>query len=158
MGFLKVQCLVGVSHEIGRGAQGDSCGATAEDEMVGWYHQLDGHEFEQAPGVGDGQGGLASCSSWGHKESDTTERLNWTVAHQAPPSMGFSRQECWSELPFPSPGDLPNSGIKPRAPTLQVDSLLSEPPDFCLSKRILHKDKILQGGQSSYPIPSLHGK
>ena len=49
-----------------------------EDEMVGWYHWLDGHEFEQAPGVGDGQGSLACCSPWGHKESDMTERLNWT--------------------------------------------------------------------------------
>ena len=47
-----------------------------EDEMFGWHHQLNGHEFEQAPGVGDGQGGLASCSPWDHKESDTTERLN----------------------------------------------------------------------------------
>ena len=43
--------------------------------MVGWHHQLDGHEFEQAPGVGDGQGSLALCSPWGHKESDMTERL-----------------------------------------------------------------------------------
>ena len=49
-----------------------------KDEMVGWHHWLDGHEFEQAPGVGDGQGSLACCSHWGHKESDTTERLNWT--------------------------------------------------------------------------------
>ena len=49
-----------------------------EDEMAGWHHQLDGHEFEWTPGVGDGQGGLACCDSWGHKESDTTERLNWT--------------------------------------------------------------------------------
>ena len=47
-----------------------------EDEMVGWHHQLNGHEFEQALGVGDGQGDLACCSSWGHKESNTTERLN----------------------------------------------------------------------------------
>ena len=47
-----------------------------EDEMVGWHHQLDGHEFEQAPGVGDGQRSLAYCSPWGHKESDSTERLN----------------------------------------------------------------------------------
>ena len=47
-----------------------------EDKMVGWHHWLDGHEFEQAPGVGDGQGSLACCSPWGHKESDTTERLN----------------------------------------------------------------------------------
>ena len=44
--------------------------------MVGWHHRLNGHEFEQAPGVGDGQGGLACCSPWGHKESDRTERLN----------------------------------------------------------------------------------
>ena len=44
-----------------------------EDKMVGWHHQLDGHEFEQAPGVGDGQGGLVCLSPWGHKESDTTE-------------------------------------------------------------------------------------
>ena len=52
----------------------------------------------------------------------------WTVAYQAPPSMGFSRQEYWSGLPFPSPGDLPNPGIKPRSPALQTDALLSEPP------------------------------
>ena len=51
---------------------------TTEDEMVGWHHWLDGHEFEQALGVGDGQGSLVCCSSWGCKELDTTERLNWT--------------------------------------------------------------------------------
>ena len=45
----------------------------AEDEMVGWHHQLNAHEFEQVPGVGDGQEGLACCGSWGWKESDTTE-------------------------------------------------------------------------------------
>ena len=50
---------------------------TTEDEMVRWHHQLDGHEFEQALGVGDGQGSLACCSLWGHKELDMTERLNW---------------------------------------------------------------------------------
>ena len=48
-----------------------------EDEMVGWHYRLDGHEFEWTPGVGDGQGGLACYDSWGHKESDMTERLNW---------------------------------------------------------------------------------
>ena len=47
-----------------------------EDEMVGWHHQLNGHEFEQALGVGDGLGNLACYSRWGHKELDTTERLN----------------------------------------------------------------------------------
>ena len=50
----------------------------------------------------------------------------WTVAHQAPPSMGFSRQEYWSGLPFPSPGDLPDPGIEPGSPTLQADSLPTE--------------------------------
>ena len=54
-----------------------------EDEMVGWHHGPDGHEFEQAPGVGDGQGGLACCGSWGRKESDTTERLNCTELTEA---------------------------------------------------------------------------
>ena len=49
---------------------------TTEDEMVGWHHRLDGHEFEQAPGVGDGQRSLVCCSPWGRKESDTTEQLN----------------------------------------------------------------------------------
>ena len=48
-------------------------GRMTEDEMVGWHHQLDGHEFEQVPGAGDGQGSLACCSPWGHKDSDTTE-------------------------------------------------------------------------------------
>ena len=52
----------------------------------------------------------------------------WAVAYQAPQSMGFSRQEYWSALLFPSPGDLPNPGMEPASPTLQVDSLLSEPP------------------------------
>ena len=50
---------------------------TTEAEMVGWHHQLNGHEFEWTPRVDDGQGGLACFSPWGHKESDTTERLNW---------------------------------------------------------------------------------
>ena len=52
----------------------------------------------------------------------------WTVAYQAPLSMGFSRQECWSALPFPSPEDLPDPGIEPGSPTLQADTLQSEPP------------------------------
>ena len=52
----------------------------------------------------------------------------WTVAHQAPPSMRFSRQEYWNGLPFPSPGDLPDPGIEPRSPALQADTLISEPP------------------------------
>ena len=51
---------------------------TTEDELVGWHHRLDGHEFEQALGADDGQGSLVCCSPWSHKESDMTEWLNWT--------------------------------------------------------------------------------
>ena len=122
---------------------------TTEDEMAGWHHRLDGRKFDRTLGVGGGQGGLACCDSWGHKESDTTERLNWTeltslkeaafismvksifsfslsllkllllllsrfsrirlcatpktAAHQAPPSLRFSRQEHRSGFPFLSP-------------------------------------------------------
>ena len=57
---------------MGAGGEGDD-----RDEMAGWHHRLEGHEFEWTPGVGDGQGGLACSDSWGHKELDTTERLNW---------------------------------------------------------------------------------
>ena len=63
--------------DAGKDWRQEEKGAT-EDEMVGWHHQLDGHEFEQALGFGDGQGSLACCSPWGHKESDMTEWLNWT--------------------------------------------------------------------------------
>ena len=54
--------------------------------------------------------------------------IPWTVAYQASPSMGFSRQEYWSGLPFPSPGDLPDPGIEPGSPALEADALTSEPP------------------------------
>ena len=69
--------LIGKDPDAGRGWGQEEKGKT-EDEMVGWHHRLDGHGFGWTPGVGDGQGGLACCSSWGCKESDTTERLNWT--------------------------------------------------------------------------------
>ena len=72
------------------------------------------------------------CRLWGRTELDTTEatqqqQQQQTVAHQALLSVEFSRKEDWSGLPFPSPGDLPNLGIEPGSPTLQADSLLSEP-------------------------------
>ena len=68
--------LVGKDPDAGKDWRQEEKGTT-EDEMVGWHHRLSGHEFEQAPGVGDGQGSLACCRPWGHKESVTTERLNW---------------------------------------------------------------------------------
>ena len=71
-------------------------------------------ELKLAPG-----GGLVT-------ESCPTLATSWTVAHQAPLSMGFSRQEYRSGLPFPSPGDLPNPGIEPKSPALQADSLPTE--------------------------------
>ena len=69
--------LTGKDSDAGRNWGQEEKGTT-EDEMAGWHHQLDGHEFAWTPGVGDGQGGLACCDSWGRKESDTTERLNCT--------------------------------------------------------------------------------
>ena len=97
---------------------------TTEDEMVGWHHWLDGHEFEQAPGVGDGQRSLACCSPWGHKESDTTEWLTdvifWQsrckhILHSRGPLLPFSVKpktrvcnwiaQFWGQLcPWNSPG------------------------------------------------------
>ena len=69
--------LIGKDSDAGRDWGQEEKGTT-EDEMAGWHHRLDGHEFEWTPGDSDGQGGLACCDSWGRKESDTTERLNWT--------------------------------------------------------------------------------
>ena len=158
-----------------------------EGDNRGWDGWMASPGFGWTLGVGDGQGGLACCSSWARKESYTTEWLNWTelpfpksiswlggvriqvftklprslllggyesslrtvsiifvlgclgvwllatpwyVACQAPLSMGFFRQEYWSGLPFPPPGDLPDPGIKPSSsasPALQADSLPAEP-------------------------------
>ena len=69
--------LIGKDSDAGRDWGQEEKGMT-EDEMPGWHHWLDGRESEWTLGVGDGQGGLACCNSWGRKESDMTERLNWT--------------------------------------------------------------------------------
>ena len=116
----------------------------------GWHHQLDGREFEWTPGVGDGQGGLACCNSWGRKESDMTEGLNWTEcfasewmkAAQSCPTL-CDPMDCsppgssahgilqarileWVAISFSR--DLPNPGTESRSCVPQVNSLLSEPP------------------------------
>ena len=69
--------LIGKDFDTGRDWGQEEKGMT-EDEKAGWHHRLDGHEFGWTLGVGDGQGGLVCCDSWDRKESDTTERLNWT--------------------------------------------------------------------------------
>ena len=78
--------LIGKDPDAGKDWRQEEKGTT-KNEMVGWHHQLDGHEFEQALGVGDGQRSLACCSPWGHKESDTTEQLNWI-------EVGWSKLSC----------------------------------------------------------------
>ena len=69
--------LIGKDPDAGKDWRWEGKGMT-EDEMIGWHHWLDGHEFEQAPGVDNRQGSLACCSPWGRKESNMTEQLNWT--------------------------------------------------------------------------------
>ena len=70
--------LIGKDPDVGKDWRQEGKGTT-ENEMVGCHHQLNGHEFEQAPGVGEGQGSLTCCSPWGRKKLDTTERLNWST-------------------------------------------------------------------------------
>ena len=76
----------------------------------------------------------------------------WTVAYQAPPSMGFSRQEYWSGLSFPSPGGLPNPGIEPRSPALQADALPSEPPGKPMARKMSFSQNITRDS-SKYSFP-----
>ena len=66
--------LIGKDPDVGKDRRQEK--GMTENEMVGWHHRLKGHEFKQAPGVGEGQGGLICCSLWDRKESNTTERLN----------------------------------------------------------------------------------
>ena len=81
-------------------------------------------------------GGLVSESESEVTQSCPTLCDPWTIAHQAPPSMGFSRQEYWSGLPFPSPGDLPDPGIEPRSPTSEADALTFASPGKPSNARI----------------------
>ena len=85
--------LIGKDSDAGRD-WGQVGKGTPENEMAGWHHGLDGHESEGTPGIGDGQGGLACCNSWGRKESDATERLNWTELNWEPRS-----REYWAHMP-----------------------------------------------------------
>ena len=84
--------LIGKDPDAGKDWRQEEKGTT-EDETVGWYHWLDGHEFEQAPGVGDGQGSLACCSPWGLKQSDMTEQLNWMELKTEKLKVGKAEQK-----------------------------------------------------------------
>ena len=92
-----VNWIIGKDPDAGKGWRQEEKG-TIEDEVVGWHHWLNKHEFEQALGVGDGQGTLACCSPWGHKESDTTERPNWYVRKIEQNTKG--RGNLFSHLKF----------------------------------------------------------
>ena len=70
------ELTLGKDPHAGKNWRQEEKGTTEDDEMAGWHHRLNGHEFEQAPGNSKGQGSLTFCSSWGHKESDMTEKLN----------------------------------------------------------------------------------
>ena len=78
--------LMGKDSDAGRD-WGQEAKGTTEDEMAGWHHGLDGRESEWTPGAGDGQGGLPCCDSWGHKESDTIDWLNWTELNELPTNI-----------------------------------------------------------------------
>ena len=94
---------------------------TTEDEMVGWHHRLNGHEFAQTPGDGEGQGSLLCCSPWGCTESDTTEQLN-NESH-------FTMAHCWRTLTRqPIPGAFPSPGMWPfSCPCFRSSSALCVP-------------------------------
>ena len=88
--------LIGKDPDAGKDWGQEEKGMT-QDEMVGWHHWLDGHGFGWTPEVGDGQGGLVCCGSWGRKESDTTERLNWTELNSSQ-GINFKGGRCESLL------------------------------------------------------------
>ena len=105
------------SWPIGKGSDsgrdwGQEENGTTEDEMAWWHHWLDGHESEWTPGVCDGQGDLACCDSWGRKESDTTEWLNWTDGTGC---YDFHFFECWvlSQLFHSPPSPSPRHSLVP---------------------------------------------
>ena len=118
--------LIGKDSDAGRNWGQEEKGAT-EDEMGGWHHRLNGHEFERTPGVGDGQGGLACCDSWGCKESDTTEWLNWTEDFMKESTGRASLVAQWSRIHLPMQ-------------ETQVQSLVREDPTYLRATKSMHYD------------------
>ena len=107
---------------------------TTEDEMVGWHHWLDGHEFEQALGVGEGQGSLVCCSPWGHKESHMTERLNWW--HWNSTNGYFLNVSCKTEPEMASHSDILKSIGLPCTLMVLLSMYRSAVPPISLLKNI----------------------
>ena len=104
--------LIGKDPDTGRDWGQEEKGTT-EDEMAGWHHGLDRRESEWTPGVGDGQGGLGCCNSWGRKESDTTEQLNWTELNYPkgfPGSSAGKESACNAWDPSSIPGSERSTG------------------------------------------------
>ena len=112
--------LIGKDPDAGRDWEQEEKGTT-EDETAGWHHWLDAHAFGWTPGVGDGQGGLACCDSWGRRESDMTERLNWSSRElgcwRKNTFGSSSHRNCWASL-------LAGSLIIPRAQHFPLQSRL----------------------------------
>ena len=119
--------LIGKDSDAGRDWGQEEKGTT-EDKMAGWHHWLDGRESEWTPGVGDGQGGLACCDSWGRKESDMTERLNWTELNWWLVGRGV---RCYSHFRELRPSKLSKKG---RTEAHTLASRLHSPCPSCLAR------------------------
>ena len=113
---------------------------TTEDEMVGWHHRLDGHEFDQAPRVGDGEGSLVRCSPCGHEESDTTERLNWTELITGSSFWAAHRRIRWVSN-FPCSYHLLEIGASGGSPG--THSLSGPVPCHSATRAVYHPDLAL---------------
>ena len=116
--------LIGKDPDAGRDCRQEEK-ATIEDEMAGWHHLLDGHEFEWTPGVGDGQGGLACCDSWGRRELDTTERLNWIELNNPFWHIFFSLLFIWPNFTHSSDYSLDVISLK-EIPPRQIWFIISD--------------------------------
>ena len=118
--------LIGKDPDAGKDWRQEEKGMT-EDEMVGWYQWLNGQDFEQAPGIGDGQGSLACWSLWGHKEVDTTEQLNWTLW-----GVTYTRKsrEDWKEEGRKAWENLISMGKRGRQRSFWLPNKISEVKDM----------------------------
>ena len=139
--------LIGKDPDAGRD-WGQEDKGTTEDEIAGWHHRLDGCEFEWIPGHGDGQGGLACCDSWGCKESDTTERLNWTERKENFLGRFIIENVFKCSLPSLSPAEI---SLTSSVHTGSLGSFISDP--FLISFAFLSSNINPGGFQASPVVP-----